>query len=179
MNLATLLRRAAADHGDRVALRIDDGETQRSGARPSTDEVSYTDLADRAARFAGFLRATGVGEGDRVAVFAPNCLEYLIALWGAWQAGAVGVPLNHMFPDAPLRHAMTDCGARLVVLPPTDVERVETLLEGNGPAVLTTGPTCPAGSASSCPIPWVSSPTFRPSSWPPSAPRWRRCWRPT
>ncbi|MFC5061076.1 class I adenylate-forming enzyme family protein [Actinomycetospora atypica] len=127
MNIATLLRRAARDHSERVALRLDD------------DEVGYAEFADRAARFAGFLRATGVGEGDRVAVFAPNCLEYLVALFGAWQAGAVGVPLNYMFPDAPLRHALLDSGARLVVLPPGDVERVETLLEGNGPAVLTTG----------------------------------------
>ncbi len=63
-------------------------------------------------------------------MFAPNCLEYLIALLGAWQAGAVGVPLNYMFPDAPLRHALIDSGARVVVLPPGDVDRVETLLEG-------------------------------------------------
>ena len=72
-------------------------------------------------------------------MFAPNCLEYLIALLGAWQVGAVGVPLNYMFPDAPLRHAMTDAGVRLVVLPPDDVERLETVLEGNTPSLLTTG----------------------------------------
>src|ERR1700744_3679141 len=127
MNIPPLLRRAAADHADRVALRLDD------------EEISYREVADRAARVATPLRTTGVGEGERVAVFAPNCLEYLIALLGAWQAGAVGVPLNYMFPDAPLRHALVDSGARVVVLPPGDVDRVETLLEGNGPAVLTTG----------------------------------------
>jgi long-chain acyl-CoA synthetase len=128
MNIATLLRRAARDHAGRVALRLDDVE------------IDYTEFADRAARFAGHLRASGIGEGERVAVFAPNCLEYLVTLLGTWQVGAVGVPLNHMFPDAPLRHAMTDSGVRLVVLPPDDVERLERLLEGNGPAVLTTGP---------------------------------------
>ena len=127
MNIATLLRRAAADHAGRVALRLD------------AVEIDYTEFADRAARFAGHLRASGIGEGERVAVFAPNCLEYLVALLGTWQAGAVGVPLNHMFPDAPLRHAMTDAGVRLVVLPPDDVERLETVLEGNTPAMLTTG----------------------------------------
>src|ERR1700712_2514638 len=128
MNIATLLRRAARDTPGRVALRLDDVE------------IDYTEFADRAARFAGHLRATGVGEGERVAVFAPNCLEYLVALLGTWQAGAVGVPLNHMFPDAPLRHALTASGVPLVALPPDDVERLERLLEGNGPAVLTTGP---------------------------------------
>jgi long-chain acyl-CoA synthetase len=127
MNIATLLRRAARDHAGRVALRLDDVE------------IDYTGFADRAARFAGHLRASGICEGERVAVFAPNCLEYLVALLGTWQVGAVGVPLNHMFPDAPLRHAMTDAGVRLVVLPPDDVERLETVLEGNTPAMLTTG----------------------------------------
>ncbi|MDL5160155.1 class I adenylate-forming enzyme family protein [Actinomycetospora termitidis] len=127
MNLATLLRRAAADHAERVALRLDDVE------------IDYADLAHRAARFAGHLRATGIGEGDRVAVLAPNCLEYLIAILGTWQAGAVGVPLNYMFPDAPLRHAVTDSGARLVVTPPGDVERLEKALDGTAPEVLTTG----------------------------------------
>ncbi|WP_433802503.1 class I adenylate-forming enzyme family protein [Actinomycetospora sp. CA-084318] len=127
MNLATLLRRAAADHADRVALRLDD------------TEVSYADFADQVARFAGYLRATGVGEGERVAVLAPNCLEYLVAIVGSWQAGAVGVPLNYLFPDAPLRHALLDSGARLVVLPPQDVSRVEKVLGEDLPVFLTTG----------------------------------------
>ena len=127
MNLATLLRRAAADHADRVALRLD------------STEIDYRGFADRVARFAGYLRATGVGEGDRVAVLAPNCLEYLVAIAGAWQAGAVGVPLNYMFPDAPLRHALLDSGARLVVLPAQDVERVERVLGAETPVFLTTG----------------------------------------
>lgn len=127
MNIATLLRRAAADHPDDVALRLEDVE------------VSYAEFADRAARFAAYLGATGIGEGDRVAVFAPNCVEYLVAIVGSWQAGAVGVPLNYMFPDAPLRHAVIDSGARLVVAPPGDVERLGSVLGDDVPAVLPTG----------------------------------------
>ena len=128
MNLATLLRRAAADHAEQVALRLD------------ATEIDYAGFADQVARFVGYLRATGVNEGDRVAVLAPNCLEYLVAIVGAWQAGAVGVPLNYMFPDAPLRHALLDSGARLVVLPAQDVERVERVLGAETPVFLTTGP---------------------------------------
>jgi long-chain acyl-CoA synthetase len=128
MNLATLLRRAAGDHGDRVALRLGDVEIDHAG------------FAERAARFATYLRASGVAEGDRIAVLAPNCLEYLVALLGAWQAGAVGVPLNYMFPDAPLRHAVTDSGAVRLITPPGDVDRVTAVLDGAGPEILTTGP---------------------------------------
>jgi long-chain acyl-CoA synthetase len=139
MNIAVLLRRAAADHAGEVALRHDDGETQRSGARPSGVVLTYAELTERAGRFAASLRASGVAPGDRVGFFLPNVVEYVVGLLGTWQAGAVGVPLNFLFPDAPLRHAVTDSGCRVLVLPPGDVERVEAVLEGAAPTLLTTG----------------------------------------
>ncbi len=126
MNIAVLLRRAAADHAADVALRLDD------------EEVTYAELAARAGRFAAYLRASGVTPGERVGFLLPNVVEYLVGLLGTWQAGAVGVPLNTLFPDAPLRHAVTDSGARILVLPPGDVERVESVLEGATPQLLTT-----------------------------------------
>lgn len=126
MNIATLLRRAATDHPGRVALRLDD------------TEIDYAGFAERGARFAAYLRATGVAPGERIGFFLPNCLEYLVGLLGTWQAGAVGVPLNHMFPDGPLRHAIVDSGVTRLVAPPADVERLKGLIDG--PDVLTTGP---------------------------------------
>jgi long-chain acyl-CoA synthetase len=128
MNIATLLRRAAADHAGRVALRLDE------------TEVGYAQFAEQGARFAAYLRATGVAPGERVGFFLPNCLEYLVGLLGTWQAGAVGVPLNYLFPDGPLRHAITDSGVTRLVAMPGDVERLKSLLDGVGPEILTTGP---------------------------------------
>jgi long-chain acyl-CoA synthetase len=128
MNIATLLRRAAADHAGQVALRLDD------------TEIGYGGFAEQGGRFAAYLRATGVAPGERVGFFLPNCLEYLVGLLGTWQAGAVGVPLNHLFPDAPLRHAIADSGVTRLVAPPGDVERLKSLLGGGGPEILTTGP---------------------------------------
>ena len=98
-----------------VALRLDD------------EEIGYAEFAERAARFAGYLRATGVGAGR--AGRACSC-RTASSTWSRCSArgrpAAVGVPLNYMFPDAPLRHALLDSGARLVVLPPGDVERLES-----------------------------------------------------
>ncbi|MCF7551790.1 class I adenylate-forming enzyme family protein [Pseudonocardia sp. WMMC193] len=126
MNIATLLRRSAAAHRAEVALRLDDVE------------IDYAGYADRGARFATYLRDAGVTPGERVGFFLPNCLEYLIGLLGTWQAGAVGVPLNHMFPDAPLRHAVLDSGVRVLVVLPTDRDRVAAVLGDEGPDLLTT-----------------------------------------
>lgn len=50
MNIATLLRRVAADHAGQVALRLDE------------DELRYAHLAESAARFAAYLRR---GRGAR------------------------------------------------------------------------------------------------------------------
>ncbi|OLL72373.1 Long-chain-fatty-acid--CoA ligase [Pseudonocardia sp. Ae168_Ps1] len=128
LNIATLLRRSAADRPDAVALRLDDVE------------IDYAGFAEQGARFAAHLRASGVRPGDRVGFFLPNCLEYLVGLLGTWQAGAVGVPLNHMFPDDPLRYAIEDSGVTVLVLTADDRDRVGALLDGGGPELLTTGP---------------------------------------
>ncbi len=127
MNIATLLRRAAVDHAGQVALRLDD------------EEIRYGHLAETGGRFAAFLLARGLTPGDRIGFFLPNRTEYLTGLLGVWQAGGVGVPLNYMFPDAALRHAVADSGVTLVVVPPGDVARLEPLLAGLGVELLTTG----------------------------------------
>lgn len=126
MNIATLLRRSAADHPADVALRLDG------------DEVDYAGYAERGARFAACLRNTGVEPGERVGFLLPNCPEYLVGLLGTWQAGAVGVPLNRMFPDAALRHVVRDSGLRVLVLPAADRDRAAALLGEECPELLTT-----------------------------------------
>ena len=126
MNIANLLRRAAADHAGQIALRMED------------EEIGYGHFAETAGRFAAYLHAEGLAPGDRVGFFLPNTLEYLTGLLGVWQAGGVGVPLNHMFPEAALRHAITDSGVTHLVVLPGDVARLKDL--GVGATLLTTGP---------------------------------------
>jgi long-chain acyl-CoA synthetase len=128
MNIATLLRRVTADHAGQVALRLDE------------NELRYAHLADTAARFAAYLRAEGLAPGDRVGIFLPNALEYVTALLGIWQAGGVAVPLNYLFPDGALRHAIVDSGATHVVSRPGDAGRLERLVAGEKVTLLTTGP---------------------------------------
>ncbi|MEX1661538.1 class I adenylate-forming enzyme family protein [Thioclava sp. 15-R06ZXC-3] len=60
------------------------------------DEVraDYATFADHAARIGAGLAERGIVPGDRVALFMKNRIEYLEALYGAWFAGAVVVPIN-------------------------------------------------------------------------------------
>lgn len=56
--------------------------------------LDFVELADQACRAAAALATHGVTPGDRVAIWAPNSREWIIAALGAAFAGAVLVPLN-------------------------------------------------------------------------------------
>ncbi|MCG6902015.1 MAG: AMP-binding protein [Rhodobacter sp.] len=83
MNLALWLERVAAASADRPAIYC--------GADLVAD---YGTFHARASALAGALRAAGLDPGDRVAVFAANCPDYLVVFHGVWIAGAVVVPIN-------------------------------------------------------------------------------------
>jgi acetoacetyl-CoA synthetase len=51
--------------------------------------LSYRELFERAAGFAGFLRKAGIEPGDRVAGFVPNIAETIVCMLGAAAVGAV------------------------------------------------------------------------------------------
>ena len=52
----------------------------------------------------------------------------------------MAVPLNYLFPEAALRHAIVDSGATHIVTGADDAARLEALLVGEKVTLLTTGP---------------------------------------
>lgn len=56
--------------------------------------IDFIDLRRRVDALAKGLIASGIEPGDRVAIWAPNCWEWVVALLGLQSAGAVLVPLN-------------------------------------------------------------------------------------
>ena len=77
--------------------------------------IDYRELADRHARWAGWLRAKGVAPGERVGVHLGNVPEFVIAFLGTLRAGCVHVPVNPMFQHAELVHELGDSDASVVV----------------------------------------------------------------
>ena len=84
--------------------------------------ITYTGLADRAARAAHALRGLGVRRGDRVAYLGPNHPAFLELLFGTAQLGAIFVPLNTRLAAPELSYILADCGA-------------DVLLHAGGPAL--------------------------------------------
>ena len=102
MNIALWLHRAGLSHGEWPAAAC--------GARVTH---SYRDLAGRAARLAGGLRAAwSLSPGDRVAIAAKNSVEYLETLYGIWHAGLAAVPVNAKLHGAEIGYILEQSGAR-------------------------------------------------------------------
>ncbi|WBO65631.1 FadD3 family acyl-CoA ligase [Streptomyces camelliae] len=76
--------------------------------------ITYAELGTRVERSAAACLASGVEVGDRVAVWAPNSLDWIVAALGAVSAGAVLVPLNTRFKGTEAADVLRRSGARLL-----------------------------------------------------------------
>ncbi|GAC1397355.1 MAG: FadD3 family acyl-CoA ligase [Mycobacterium sp.] len=59
--------------------------------------LSFIEVADRIRRAAGAFAEIGVEKGERVAIWAPNSAEWIVAAFGLLTAGGVLVPVNTRF----------------------------------------------------------------------------------
>lgn len=78
--------------------------------------VSYSELERLSNAFANALIELGVKPGDRVALLLPNTPQLILSIFGTWKAGGIVVPLNPLYTERELEHALLDCGAETVVV---------------------------------------------------------------
>ncbi len=71
---------------------------------------------DRVRRAAGAFAAAGIGKGDRVAVWAPNSAEWIVAAFGLLTAGGVLVPVNTRLKTEEAHDIIRRSGAKAVVV---------------------------------------------------------------
>ncbi|MDN3023284.1 FadD3 family acyl-CoA ligase [Streptomyces sp. S.PB5] len=76
--------------------------------------VMYAELGARVERAAAACIANGVEVGDRVAIWAPNSLDWMVSALGAVSVGAVLVPLNTRFKGTEAADVLRRSGARLL-----------------------------------------------------------------
>lgn len=99
-----------------------------------TEQWSFREAVDVAARAAGELSARGISRGDHVGIMAQNSAEMLRILLGAAWLGAVLVPLNTFLRGPVLQHELTNAELRLLI---TEAEYLPALTECDPPAALT------------------------------------------
>ncbi|WP_328362708.1 FadD3 family acyl-CoA ligase [Streptomyces sp. NBC_00445] len=97
-----LVRSAAERYADAEA--VVEGRTR----------ISYAELGARVERSAAACMANGIEPGDRVGIWAPNSLDWIVAALGAVSAGAVLVPVNTRFKGVEAADVLRRSGARLL-----------------------------------------------------------------
>ena len=86
--------------------------------------TTFTEADKQVRSLAAWLQTQGIQQGDRVAVGMRNYPEWVIAYWATQCIGAVLVSLNAWWVTDELKYALTDSGARAVVV---DGERQDRL----------------------------------------------------
>lgn len=108
VHLAHMFRRTVERHGYRPASRVRDDRQWRIR--------TYAETGRRVDAIARWLVEHGIDRGDRVAIFAQNCPEWVELDLAIMTVGAVPVPIYPTSTPDQLVHIVTDAGVRMVCL---------------------------------------------------------------
>ncbi|MFI0479086.1 FadD3 family acyl-CoA ligase [Actinomadura sp. 9N215] len=100
LTIPGVLARAADEFPDAEA--VVDGDVR----------VTFAELRERAREAAGAFIGAGIEPGDRVAIWAPNGLGWIVTVLGAMGAGATLVPLNTRFKGDEARWPLSKAEVR-------------------------------------------------------------------
>lgn len=107
-----LLSKAASQHPHHTAIIFG----ARVGSRLMDAKLTYRQLNDAVNHFAASLQNMGVKKGDRVAIMAPSCPQFVIAAYATWRIGAVVVCCNPLYVEREVEHLVQDSGAETMVV---------------------------------------------------------------
>ena len=82
------------------------------GTRDLDRAMTFAQWNARSCRLANALLGLGLAKGDRVAVLAYNCLEWMEIYAATAKAGLIAVPINFRLMAPEIRYIAQDCGAR-------------------------------------------------------------------
>src|ERR1700693_5674464 len=99
--------------------------------------VTYAQLASRTAAMAVGMSKNGVREGDRIAIYLPNGVDWIEACLAGLRCGAVLVPISYDAAEAEIAYRLSDADCRTVITTPARKDIVATRAAGlNGPVSL-------------------------------------------
>lgn len=113
-NTKRLLEHRAETHSDRPFLQYE-----------LDKPLSYNEVNQLVNRVAHGLASLGVGKGDKVLIWLPNCLEYIYTWLGANKLGAVEVPVNTAYKGYFLEHLANNSRSRVMIVDQEFLERVK------------------------------------------------------
>jgi len=104
LTIPGVLEHAARVFGDAPAI-VADGE-----------RLSFRELKSKADAASAAFLASGLSPGDRVALWAPNCIAWVVAAFGAVGAGGIMVPINTRLKGKEAAFILRRSGGRFLVV---------------------------------------------------------------
>ncbi len=80
--------------------------------------ISFMQLRDAVFKLANSLIELGLQKSDKVAVYLPNCLEYIYSYLAIWCCGATAVPLDFMLTEDELISCISHSEASFLIAKP-------------------------------------------------------------
>ena len=103
---------------------------ERIGASDLERRMTFKTWDRRASRLANALLGLGAAPGDRVAILAFNCLEWLEIYAATARAGLIAVPVNFRLAAEEMRFILEDCDARFLIVQDALTDPIETFDNG-------------------------------------------------
>ena len=123
-------------------------QPQKIGVRDSRRALTFSQWHERASRLANGLLSLGLHKGDRVALLAYNCIEWMEMYAALARAGLVAVPINFRLTSPEIAYIASHCEARAFIVQQELLDRVESIrpeLAIEPHAYISIGTTAPSG----------------------------------
>lgn len=91
------------------------------------DSITYLALYHRAQILAQELKSKGVKPGDRIIILYENSIEFYIAYFASWQAGAIVAPLNVFLHENEVAHIIKDAQPTAIIVSKTQEEKLKNI----------------------------------------------------
>jgi fatty-acyl-CoA synthase len=122
---------------ERTVARFPEAEAVVS--RHQGIRLTYAELNEGVDRLARALMAAGLEPGDRLGIWSPNCVEWLMLQLATAKAGIVLVNINPAYRTSELEYALNQSGCRVLVaaasFKASDYEAMVEEVRGNLPAL--------------------------------------------
>jgi fatty-acyl-CoA synthase len=107
---------------------------EKCGARDLARSMTFRKWNQRSCQLAEALLGLGLEKGDRIAVLAYNCVEWMEIYAATAKAGLVAVPINFRLREDEIRYIVEDCAARAFIVQHDLVESIASIRgEGRSP----------------------------------------------
>ncbi|MBN3040969.1 MAG: long-chain fatty acid--CoA ligase [Candidatus Omnitrophica bacterium] len=115
-NLVQLLDSASASFPKRTALIF------------GSKQINYRHLYHSTQRLSQALYEIGIRKKDKVAIWLPNCREFIYSFFAVLRLGAIVVPINNMLKREETRYILEDSQAKVLICSIDKLEDSKNLL---------------------------------------------------